>query len=93
LRKTYPDYFISKNKVTLKQDVKPEMLLDRLKVIYKDVPLNDTDGLKMEFENGWVHLRQSNTEPIMRIYAEGTTMEQAEKYAGKIIMDISQWAC
>jgi phosphomannomutase len=93
LRKTYPDYFISKNKITLKQDAKPEMLLNRLKEIYKDVPINDVDGLKLEFENGWVHLRQSNTEPIMRIYAEGTTMEQAEKYAGQIITGISQWAC
>jgi len=93
LRKTYPDYVISKNKVVLKPGVTPEELLSRIKDIYKDFRINDTDGLKIDFDEGWVHLRQSNTEPIMRIYAEGTTRDQAEKYAGDIIGKISQWTC
>ena len=55
--------------------------------------VNNADGLKIDFTYGWVHLRLSNTEPVMRIYAEGTTPEQAENYAGDIIRDISQWTC
>jgi phosphomannomutase len=93
LRKSYPDYFISKNKVTLKPGAIHAELFSSIKNIYRDYPLNDIDGLKIEFDKGWVHLRQSNTEPIMRIYAEGTTAEQADEYAVKIISDISQWAC
>jgi len=93
LRKTYPDYFISKNKVTLKPGARPEELFNRIKAVYKDFQVNDSDGLKIEFDKGWVHLRQSNTEPIMRVYAEGTSLEQADQYAAKIIADISQWAC
>ena len=93
LRGQYPDYFISKNKVTLKPAVIPDELFSRIRRIYKDLPINDIDGLKIDFEDGWVHLRQSNTEPIMRIYAEGTSPEQAEKYAGLIIHEISEWTC
>ncbi len=93
LRRQYPDYFISKNKVTLKDGAKPQELFDRVKEQYTDFPVNDIDGLKIDFEDGWVHLRQSNTEPIMRVYAEAVTPEQADKYAGRIIHDISQWAC
>lgn len=93
LRSQYPDYFMSKNKVVLKPGASPDEVFKKVKDIYKDFLLNDIDGLKIDFENGWVHLRQSNTEPIMRIYAEGKTVEQAENYAGKLINDISQWAC
>jgi phosphomannomutase len=73
--------------------VTPVDIFSRVKGIYKDFPVNDTDGLKIEFDKGWVHLRQSNTEPIMRIYAEGTSMEQADQYAGKMMKDISQFTC
>jgi phosphomannomutase len=93
LRGLYPDYFISKNKVTLKQGAKPEFLLNHIKEIYKDYPVNDIDGLKIDFENGWVHLRQSNTEPVMRIYAEGRTTDQAGKYAEEVISAVSPWIC
>jgi phosphomannomutase len=93
LRSHYPDYFMSKNRVMLKPGSSPDELFKKVKDIYKDFPVNDIDGLKIEFENGWVQLRQSNTEPIMRIYAEGRTPEQAEKYAGTIIDQISQWTC
>jgi phosphomannomutase len=93
LRSRYPDYFISKNKITLKPGATPVELFDRIRMIYKDFPVNNVDGLKIDFEYGWVHLRQSNTEPIMRIYAEGTTPEQAAEYAAGVISDISQWTC
>jgi phosphomannomutase len=93
LRKSYPDYFMSKNKVTLKPGATVRELFDAVKVLYAGHPINDIDGLKIEFGKGWVHLRQSNTEPILRIYAEGPSMEQAENFAGKIRQDISQWAC
>jgi phosphomannomutase len=93
LRRQYPDYFISKNKVTLKPGASLEEIFTRIHETYKQFPVNNIDGLKIDFENGWVHLRQSNTEPIMRIYAEGTTTAQAEEYAGRIIKDISSWVC
>lgn len=93
LRGIYPDYFMSKNKVTLKAGVSPAEILTRIREIYRDHPLNDADGLRVDLDRGWVHLRQSNTEPIMRIYAEGATPEQAERYAGQMIRDISQWTC
>jgi len=93
LRRQYPDYFMSKNKVILKPGATPKELFNRIKEIYKDFSINDTDGLKIDFENGWVQLRLSNTEPIMRIYAEGKTPQQAGKYAGGIISDISEWTC
>jgi len=93
LRKTYPDYHISKNKVTIKTGVDLIELFDHIKSKYQSYPLNETDGLRIDFENGWVHLRQSNTEPIMRIYAESTSMEEAEKFAKALIGDISAWTC
>jgi phosphomannomutase len=93
LRKTYPDYFMSKNKVTLKPGASINELFSAVKSRYNEFPINDIDGLKIDFDKGWVHLRQSNTEPIMRIYAEGTSMDQANSYAAKIKQDISQWAC
>jgi phosphomannomutase len=93
LRNQYPGYFISKNKVTLKEGAEPKIVFDRIKELYARYPLHDIDGLKIEFDDGWVHLRLSNTEPVMRIYAEGRSPEQAEIYAGRIMADISQWAC
>jgi phosphomannomutase len=93
LRKTYPDYYISKNKITLKPGSSHIELVNKVRDIYKEFTINDIDGLKIEFKEGWVHLRQSNTEPIMRIYAEGKTPEQADKFASAIMADISQWSC
>lgn len=93
LRRQYPDYFISKNKITLKPGAKPEQLFEQVKEVYKDFPVDSIDGLKIDFKEGWVHLRQSNTEPIMRIYAEGLSPEQADQFAAEIINEISQWAC
>ena len=93
LRAQYPDYYISKNKVTLKPGATPKDVFDRIRDAYKNFPINDADGLKIDFEEGWVHLRQSNTEPIMRIYAEGKSAEQAEQFAAGVKAEISDRAC
>lgn len=93
LRRTYPDYFMSKNKATLRAGVKPAELFDHLRNVYNEYEINDTDGLKIEFSQGWVHLRSSNTEPIMRIYAEAPTMKLAGQFADQIRQDISPWIC
>ncbi len=93
IRKKFPDYFISKNKVELKEDARLEELFGHVKEIYKTRPINATDGLRIDFEDGWVHLRQSNTEPIMRIYAESTSEEKARERANEVIAHISPWVC
>lgn len=93
LRKSYPDYYISKNKVTLKEDIDIKDLFNYIRVIYKDYPINDIDGLKIDFPGGWIHLRLSNTEPIMRIYSEARTIEKADELAQQVIGRISQWTC
>ena len=85
LRATYPDYFISKNKIALKSETAVPELFQRVKAAYSEFPMMDIDGLKIDFPDGWVHLRTSNTEPIMRIYAESTSMEEANAYAEKVI--------
>ncbi len=93
LRRTYPDYFMSKNKATLRMGATPAELFDHLRNVYNEYEINDTDGLKIEFSQGWVHLRSSNTEPIMRIYAEAPTMKLAGQFADQIRQDISPWIC
>jgi phosphomannomutase len=93
LRRQYPDYFISKNKVTLIPGASLVEIFTRVRENYQQYPINDSDGLKVDFENGWVHLRQSNTEPVIRIYAEGTSPAQADVYAKRIMDDISDWVC
>jgi len=85
LRATYPDYFISKNKIVLKQETPVPELFQRVRAAYSEFPILDIDGLKIDFPDGWVQLRTSNTEPIMRVYAESTTMEKAKAYAGKVM--------
>ncbi|MBC7743769.1 MAG: phosphoglucosamine mutase [Flavobacterium sp.] len=88
LRKTYPQYYISKNKITLTPDMDIDALLLRVEEKYKNQPLSTIDGLKIEFDKQWVHLRRSNTEPIIRIYSEAATEAEAEDLARKIIADI-----
>lgn len=90
LRSTYPNYFISKNKVILTPDMDIDALLLEVKKRYKKQPHNTIDGLKIEFENQWVHLRRSNTEPIIRIYSEGDSETVADNLAKKIIGDIKE---
>ena len=85
LRATYPDYFISKNKISLKPDMPVQELFAKVRAAYSEFPILDIDGLKIDFPDGWVQLRTSNTEPIIRIYAESTTMEKANAYAKEVI--------
>ncbi|VAW27320.1 Phosphomannomutase / Phosphoglucosamine mutase, partial [hydrothermal vent metagenome] len=85
LRAAYPDYFISKNKIALNSEMPVQELFDRVRSAYPEFPMSDIDGLKIDFPDGWVQLRTSNTEPIMRVYAESTSMEKANAYAEKVM--------
>lgn len=88
LRKTYPDYFISKNKIDLQPDTRLDELFQKIRKKFAGYPINDADGLKIDFEDGWIHLRTSNTEPVMRIYAEGKTLSVANDYAQLAMREI-----
>lgn len=90
LKSTYPSYHISKNKITLTPEMDIDALLLKVQEKYKNQPLSTIDGLKIEFENEWVHLRRSNTEPIIRIYSEAVNETVAENLAAKIIADIKE---
>lgn len=92
LRKTYPDYFISKNKIELTPDINVDNILLTIKEQYKEYEVNDIDGVKIDFPTGWVHLRKSNTEPIIRIYSEAGSMAEADKFAQEIIGEIKRIA-
>ncbi len=85
LRKEYSDYFVSKNRIDLTDNMNVDELFDRIKAHYSNYPILTIDGVKIDFPDGWVHLRTSNTEPIMRVYAESTSMEKAQKYAREVI--------
>lgn len=88
MRMTYPDYYISKNKIELDKDINLTLLLKKIEEKYINQPINKTDGLKIEFDEEWVHLRQSNTEPIIRIYAESKSAVTAQTLTDKIKDDI-----
>jgi len=90
LRSSYPNYIISKNKIELEPDRDVHVIFDRLKEKYKSRPINTEDGLKIEFDNDWVHLRTSNTEPIIRIYAESNFETTANNIALRIMKDIRE---
>lgn len=90
LRRLYPDYYMSKNKIELRSGVNVQQIFEGIQAIYKKQPMNTEDGLKIEFDNEWVHLRTSNTEPIIRIYAESTSEITAQNIANKIIADIKE---
>jgi len=90
LRRTYPNYYMSKNKIELHAEVNIQKIFAGIKDIYKKQPINTEDGLKIEFDNEWVHLRTSNTEPIIRIYTESTSEITADNIAKKIMMDIRE---
>ena len=87
LRATYPDYYIAKNKIQLSDSSLIDKILNGLKEAYSNEDINTLDGVKISFESErkWVHLRRSNTEPIIRIYAEAPTKEAAEALAGRVI--------
>ncbi len=90
LRATYPNYYISKNKIELTPEIDVDKILSEIKEKYKKQNINDIDGVKIEFEREWVHLRKSNTEPIIRIYSESDSEAKAEHLAKKIIQDIKE---
>ena len=90
LRRIYPNYYISKNKIELTPDINVDAVLDRIQAKYAKNPINTIDGVKIEFDKEWVHLRKSNTEPIIRIYSESDTLATADHLAGKIINDIRE---
>lgn len=90
LKQEYPLYFISKNRIDLTPEIDVDALLATIKEQYANERINDTDGVKIDFAEGWVHLRKSNTEPIIRIYSEAATEAQAEAFAQRIINDIKR---
>lgn len=90
LRNTYPSYFISKNKIALSEDIDLNSIFEQIKDKYKNQPINTEDGVKIEFDKDWVHLRPSNTEPIIRIYAESTSETTSNNIAKRIMEDIKE---
>lgn len=90
LRSRYPNYYISKNKIELTPDINVDEILEAVKNKYSKQPVNTIDGVKIEFDKEWVHLRKSNTEPIIRIYAESDLEAKSETLARKIISDIQE---
>lgn len=97
LRSTYPDYFISKNKIELptgpdgQNGIDVKNIFEKIKEKYKSHPINTEDGLKIEFDNDWVHLRTSNTEPIIRIYSESDFETKANNIAMRLMQDIKEF--
>lgn len=92
LRHSYPDYFISKNKIELQPGMDVQALVDAMRERYSALPHSTVDGLRIEFGNEWVHLRRSNTEPIVRIYAESGSAAQADALAERIMAEMKQIA-
>ncbi len=90
LRKTYPDYFMSKNKIELTPDIDVDALLVELQKKYSNEKVTTIDGVKIDFAESWVHLRKSNTEPIIRIYSEAKSEEEAKNIAQKVIQTIKE---
>ncbi len=90
LRNSYPNYFISKNKIELGKEIEVDKILNGIKEKYKKNPVNSIDGVRIDFDSEWVHLRKSNTEPIVRIYSESDSEIKAEHLAMKIIEDIRE---
>ena len=90
LRKTYPDYFISKNKITLPEGTDPDQVLSAFEKAHAENDVNTVDGVKVDLPQGWVHLRKSNTEPIIRLYAEASNREEAENLVLKAMNTVKK---
>lgn len=90
IKNELPQYAIAKNKVQLTPEIDVDAILNRVKEIYRNEKITDIDGVKIDFEDGWVHLRRSNTEPIVRIYSEAHTMERAEELAAMVMEVMKQ---
>ncbi len=89
LKAKYPAYFISKNKIELTPGIDVDKILEEMKNRHSDKKINDSDGVRIDFDKEWVHLRKSNTEPIIRVYAESSTEEQSQKLASEFISETS----
>ena len=89
LRASYPAYFMAKNRIDLTPDTDVDAILAKVKELYKNEEINDVDGVKIDFPDKWVHLRKSNTEPIIRVYSEAHTQEEAEQI-GRQVMQVVQ---
>ncbi|MFH0896249.1 MAG: phosphoglucosamine mutase [Bacteroidota bacterium] len=92
LRKNYPDYFMSKNKIALKPGMDVQNIFAKMKELYSKQPVSTIDGLKISLDKEWVHLRTSNTEAIIRVYAESTSAENADKLAQRVMSEINSLA-
>jgi phosphomannomutase len=90
LRAQYPNYVISKNKIQLEEGMDVKAIIEKIKHKYKQYPQNTVDGLRIDIDEDWVHLRSSNTEPIIRIYAESSTEQTANAIAQKMQKDIME---
>ncbi len=90
LRNTYPDYFMGKKKIDMETGIDVQAVFEKIKEKYKNQPINTEDGLKIEFDTDWVHLRTSNTEPIIRIYTESNFETTADNIANRLIADIRE---
>lgn len=90
LRAGFPDYCISKNRIDLTPAIDVDALLKTVKETYRNEKVNDKDGVKIDFKDGWVHLRKSNTEPIIRVYSEAATMEEANALAQQVITIVNR---
>ena len=90
LRSTYPTYYISKQKVQLTPEINVDAILSKVKEQFAAYDITDIDGVKIDFPDKWVHLRKSNTEPIIRIYSEAHTMQEAEELGGNLIQIIHE---
>jgi len=88
IRSSYPNYFISKNRINLDPDMDVDMILEKIADKYAKEEVNTIDGVKIDFEDGWVHLRKSNTEPIIRIYSESNSINMAENLSKKMMSDM-----
>jgi len=86
-----PHYVISKNKINIDKNIPADRILEGIKKKYKRNKINTVDGIRIEFDQEWVHLRQSNTEPIIRIYAESKSQTTADNLAKKIMSDIGEF--
>ena len=88
LKKSFPEYTISKNKLELDNSVNIDHILEKMSKKYKNITQNNIDGLKLDFENGWVHMRKSNTEPIIRIYAESVNSKIANDLGNRFANEL-----
>ena len=89
LRSKYPGYFMSKDKIMLDKTVNVDKIINEISEKYSDEEINNEDGLKIDFENSWVQLRKSNTEPIIRVYSEAKSQKEANMLSSKFIDEIN----